>query len=421
MDAKGWYDQPDDEDIYRPVNPQFDLTKWNDYLHYHMAPETIREIMDQGDEEQAIIQAIPRATTTYTLKENSTALNNNLLITYVGISAKRGNSLFAQCSGASPANVNLDDCSIKGIQLIALPSCKKEHMPALILSSKVGGDVLMWIKRWFYTPGPMKPAPNSRFNIPQAYLQHVQQCLDNNQGPEPYITGARHLPLGPDTMKLNGSTETQYLSWKRLYFESAAMVVPPTIKFALANFFKKEIEDIYQDCNSYAFEETNTPHDKPCPVGVRPADKYTSPFSYELLRHCYMRALMDDEPYMRAKGQIRYTDGYEPRLEYRLALFQSGVAGGLLHDDDVSPSPVPCHFASGCGKDLVLVRGMLPNGHSAVVLAFSPGADANNVGVRALYKQVLQDLFEWQHMLLQANNGLRAILGYRLGANPKAV
>ncbi|KAK8135181.1 hypothetical protein PG984_007193 [Apiospora sp. TS-2023a] len=48
--AKGWYDQLDDEGIYRPINPQFDLTKWNDYLHYHMAPETIREIMDEGDE-----------------------------------------------------------------------------------------------------------------------------------------------------------------------------------------------------------------------------------------------------------------------------------------------------------------------------------------------------------------------------------
>lgn len=188
------------------------------------------------------------------------------------------------------------------------------------------------------------------------------------------------------------------------------------------------------------------PVDKPCPVGVRVAHHYASPFSYDLLRHCYMRAVSTEQPYMRAKGQILYMNGHESRLEDRLVLFRSGQVGGLLHDADVSPEPgavfVPAigrvswesvvgsqamldeATSLACGRDLVLVCGVLPNGHSAVVLDFAAGADAENVGVRARYKQVLRDLFEWQHLLLRGKvvtlaDGLRAILSDRLKEDPK--
>lgn len=291
MDPKGWYDEPNDEGLYRPINPHLDKKIWDDHQHYHMSPELVRDIQQAGLEEDALAieidakededagsrarllvavnSIIPRATTPYTLKGKSTALKDTLLITYVGISAKRGNSLFAQSSGASPANVNLDDGSIKGLQLIALPSCKKEHLSALILSSKVGGDVFMYIKRLFYAPALMKPAPNPRFPTPRDYLDHVRYCLDHNRVPEPYITGTLHLAPGLDTMKLSGATETQYLSWRRLYFGVESIVVPVAVKYAVATFFRSHPQEGPLDWNlvvealvTIRFIQTHNPVDE---------------------------------------------------------------------------------------------------------------------------------------------------------------
>ncbi|KAK6815665.1 hypothetical protein PG987_016669 [Apiospora arundinis] len=66
-------------------------------------------------------------------------------------------------------------------------------------------------------------------------------------------------------------------------------------------------------------------------------ERFCTPHSYELLEFCCTRALDRKEPYMFASGQIRYTEGYEPRAEERQALFDK--LPGLIQDLAVSPEP----------------------------------------------------------------------------------
>ncbi|KAK7967329.1 uncharacterized protein PG986_001606 [Apiospora aurea] len=89
------------------------------------------------------INMLPRARIQYDFSEKSRAFERMGDITFVRFSAKRGNILCARCSGPSPANVNLYDGTTKGVELVAMPSMKKESFAALILSDKVMSDTDM--------------------------------------------------------------------------------------------------------------------------------------------------------------------------------------------------------------------------------------------------------------------------------------
>ncbi|KAK6815663.1 hypothetical protein PG987_016667 [Apiospora arundinis] len=259
IDPRGWSDVPDDNGVYSALHTQEALTAW-DRAHQAMLTEDYtREVAAAQADEQATldniqhredtegardnllvacIQVIPRATVPYDFNGKSRALQQEKLMTFVGFSAKRGGLLCAISSGASPENVNLDDGSVKGLQLIALPSHKPEHWAALIPSDKIGGNAIMQIKRWIYAPVNMKPEPNPRFADITVYLKHLKDSVAANKVPEPYITGDLGVRLDLTSIKLAGARETQYLTWKRLYFP-ANFSVPAVVKHALARFFKE--------------------------------------------------------------------------------------------------------------------------------------------------------------------------------------
>ncbi|KAK8081224.1 hypothetical protein PG996_000005 [Apiospora saccharicola] len=196
-----------------------------------------------GDRYLVEVELLPRATIPYTFHQTSKAWTTMGEVTFVGFSAKRGNFLCARRSGASGTNVNLDDGSTKGIELVALPSMKKESFAALIPSDQMSGDFIKQIKRHYYGPVGLKPPINSNFGSTGEYNQHLKDCLDRGLVPEPYILSPDdHIALSVDTMRID-KLSCLYATWRRLSYDPSKAVLTPLVHHALIKFFEHHAAD----------------------------------------------------------------------------------------------------------------------------------------------------------------------------------
>ncbi|KAK8041630.1 hypothetical protein PG993_006153 [Apiospora rasikravindrae] len=200
-------------------------------------------IIAHGDHYLVQIELLSRATIPYTFQENTEAWDTMGELSFVGFSGKRGNLLFARSTTATGNNVNLDDGSTKELELIALPSMKKESFATLIPSNQMSGDFIKQLKRFWYAPPADRPPTNPAFGSLQECHAQLRYCMDFGLVPEPYILSPdARTPLSADTLRVD-KLPCLYGTWRRLSYDRAKAILTPAVHQALLNFFGHHATD----------------------------------------------------------------------------------------------------------------------------------------------------------------------------------